>query len=185
MLFSDHGREVLAALPPPGSFPGRTAFAREVCARFDFVDALGNPRESSCIAALRDLEAAGRIRLPPAGPGMGVARRPRALPEPVPAACGVPDRVDAVVGLDVRPVAGREEARLLSRLFRDEHPQGAVQHGGRQLRYLVGSDHGWLGGFVFASPASTLGPRDRWIGWDADAQWHFLRHSAFLFCRAW
>ncbi len=170
VLFSDHGREVLAALPPLGNFPGRTAFAREVCARFDFVDALGNPRESSCIAALRDLEAAGRIRLPLAGPGMGVARRPRTLPEPVPAACGVPDRVDAVVGLDVRPVAGRDEARLLSRLLRDEHPQGAVQHGGRQLRYLVGSDHGWLGGFVFASPASTLGPRDCWIGWDADAR---------------
>ena len=170
VLFSDHGRAVLAALPPPGSFAGRTAFAREVCARFDFVDALGNPRQSSCIAALRDLEAAGLIRLPPAGPGMGVARRPRMLPDPVPAACGVPERVDAVVGLDVRPVAGREEAQLLSRLLRDEHPQGAVQHGGRQLRYLVGSDHGWLGGFVFASPASTLGPRDRWIGWEAEVR---------------
>ncbi len=27
-----------------------------------------------------------------------------------------------------------------------------------------------VGGFVFASPASTLGPRDCWIGWDADAR---------------
>ena len=33
--------------------------------------------------------------------------------------------------------------------------------------YLVTSDHGWLGGFVFASPAPKLSARDRWIGWDA------------------
>ena len=170
VLFSAHGQAVLAALPPPESFPGRTAFAREVCARFGFVDALGNPRESSCRAALRDLEAAGRIRLPPARRSPRVAPGPRMLSDPVAAACGVPDRVDAVAGLEVRPVAGREEAQILSRLLRDEHPQGAVQHGGRQLRYLVASAHGWLGGFVFASPSSALGPRDRWIGWDADAR---------------
>jgi len=58
-LLSDQGRAVLAAMPPPGSFLSRTAFAREVRARFGFVDALGNPRESSCKAALRDLDAAG------------------------------------------------------------------------------------------------------------------------------
>ena len=48
-----------------------------------------------------------------------------------------------------------------------EHPEGAVRHVGRQLRYLIGSDHGWLGGFVFASSALSLAARDRWIGWDA------------------
>ena len=170
VLFSDRGRDILAALPPPESFPGRTALAREVCARFGFLDRRGHPRVSSCMAVLRDLEAAGRLRLPPPGPGMGVTRRPRMLADPVPEASGVPDRVDAVAGLEVRPIDGRGEAQLLSRLLADEHPQGAVQHGGRQLRYLIGSAHGWLGGFVFASPSSALDPRDRWIGWNADAR---------------
>ncbi len=169
-LLSDQGRAVLAAMPPPESFPGRTAFAREVCARFGFFDALGNPRESSCRAALRDLDAAGLVKLPPARRSPSVAPRPQMSSDPVPAACGVPKRAGAVAGLDVRPVAGREEARILSRLLHDEHPQGAVQHGGRQLRYLVASDHGWLGGFVFASPSSALAPRDRWIGWTAQAR---------------
>jgi len=119
-LLSDQGRAVLAAMPPPESFPGRTAFAREVCARFGFFDALGNPRESSCRAALRDLDAAGLVKLPPARRSPSVAPRPRMSSDPVPAACGVPKRAGAVAGLDVRPVAGREEARILSRLLHDE-----------------------------------------------------------------
>ena len=49
--------------------------------------------------------------------------------------------------------------------MQDDHPQKAVQQSGRQLRYLLGSDHGWLGGFVFASPAPQLVSRDAWIGW--------------------
>jgi len=61
-LLSDQGRAILAAMPPPESFPGWAAFACEVCARFGFVDALGNPRESSCRAALRDLDSVGLVR---------------------------------------------------------------------------------------------------------------------------
>jgi hypothetical protein len=36
---------------------------------------------------------------------------------------------------------------------------------GRQLRYLIGSTHGWLGGLGFSAAALQLAPRDRWIGW--------------------
>jgi hypothetical protein len=39
---------------------------------------------------------------------------------------------------------------------------------GRQVRYLISSEHGWLGGFGFAAPALQLGARDRWIGWDGE-----------------
>ena len=55
-LLSGHSQTLLAAMPPPESFPDRAAFAREVCARFGFADALGRPRESSCRAALRALQ---------------------------------------------------------------------------------------------------------------------------------
>jgi len=165
-LFSSEGQHILAGMPSPETFPGRMAFARAVCERFQFVDARGVLRESSCIAALREPGTAGRITLPP-----GVARRP-ASPRPVvrstpvPQATDVPDRVNRVSGLAVQLVDTKAGARLLARLLQDEHPQGAVRHGGRQLRYLITSDHGVLGGFVFASPALTLKPRDRWIGWD-------------------
>ena len=51
-----------------------------------------------------------------------------------------------------------------------EHPLGARAQFGRQLRYLFGSAHGWLGGAHFASPALALAARDAWIGWGAAAR---------------
>ena len=87
----------------------------------------------------------------------------------MPEAVSVPRRVDEVAGLRLWMVDGPGDGRILATLLAHEHPQGAVQHAGRQLRYLIGSDHGWLGGFVFASASSALGPRDRWIGW-SDSQ---------------
>lgn len=56
---------------------------------------------------------------------------------------------------------------MLARMRSDDHPLGASQHAGRQLCYLLHSEHGLLGKFVFASPAPRLSARDRWIGWDA------------------
>ncbi len=48
-----------------------------------------------------------------------------------------------------------------------EHPQGAGPLVGRQMRYLLGSEHGWLGAMGVAASALQLAVRDRWIGWDA------------------
>ena len=50
-LFSPEGQQILAEMPAPTTFSGRMAFARAVCARFEFVDTRGTLRESSCIAA--------------------------------------------------------------------------------------------------------------------------------------
>ena len=75
------------------------------------------------------------------------------LAAPVSPAVRVPRRVDKVSGLAVKWVDTKAAAQVLARLLHDEHPQGAVQQSGRQLRYLITSDHGVWGGFVFASPA--------------------------------
>ena len=37
---------------------------------------------------------------------------------------------------------------------------------GRQLCYLIGSDHGWLGGLGFGSAALYLQGREDWVGWN-------------------
>ena len=55
---------------------------------------------------------------------------------------------------------------------------------GCQLRYLIRSAHGWLGGFGFSAAALNLRDRDAWIGWDSatrQAQLHrVLGMSRFL-----
>ena len=44
----------------------RTGLAGRLCEEFGFFDARGRAQVSGCLAALRVLERAGRLRLPPA-----------------------------------------------------------------------------------------------------------------------
>jgi hypothetical protein len=39
---------------------------------------------------------------------------------------------------------------------------------GAQVRYLISSANGWLGGFGCSAAALNLRDRDTWIGWDAE-----------------
>jgi hypothetical protein len=51
-------------------------------------------------------------------------------------------------------------------MMRRHHPLGAGPLCGAQLRYLVASPAGVLGGLSFSAAAWRLAERDRWIGWD-------------------
>lgn len=147
------------------AFRHRTAVAEALCAEFGFYDARGAPQRGSCLKALRDLEAAGAFTLPAPRTTTGpkVPRRleaPVALPEAVPAQAG------EVQGLRLELVTTAAQMRVWNELMAREHPRGAGPLVGRQLRYLIGSAHGWLGGLGVGAAALQLAPRDRWIGWD-------------------
>ena len=134
---------------------------------FGFLDARGQPQLASCLRALRTLDAAGQIRLP--APRHNHRRcRPRGLGRPVPPPVGVPARVDQLCGLALIEVSDSAQRGIWNELMRSEHPRGAVQHAGAQLRYLLVSEQGVLGAFGFAAAALALAARDAFIGWDAD-----------------
>jgi hypothetical protein len=80
----------------------------------------------------------------------------------------VPDSVELVRGLELVLVDDEHKMRLWNQMFHEEHPQGDGPLVGRQLRYLIASEHGWLGGLGFASAALHLESRDEWIGWDRE-----------------
>ncbi|MCY4590242.1 MAG: DUF4338 domain-containing protein [Alphaproteobacteria bacterium] len=79
----------------------------------------------------------------------------------------VPAQVGRVQGLALVPVSGPAHREIWQGLMEHEHPHGAGPLVGRQLRYLLWSDHGWLGAIGIAASALQLAARDRWIGWDA------------------
>ncbi|PJA58708.1 MAG: transposase [Rhodocyclales bacterium CG_4_9_14_3_um_filter_68_10] len=158
-------RELMA----PGSVVLRTELADLVCAELGFVDRRGRLQRSGCLKALRVLEGRGLLTLPAAQTRPGSAR-PRRLDSKVPLAEDVPEQVDKVRGLELVPVDSEELMRVWNSLLIDEHPRGAGPLVGRQLRYLVGSEHGWLGALGFASAALHLQARDRWIGWDLETR---------------
>ena len=141
--------------------------ADQVCEAFDFRDGRGRLQRASCCAALTDLEAAGHVLLPRCRRSGGGARRaPRVLAHPVAPAVDVPDTVGALRDLTLVLVETDAQRRVWNTLMAHEHPRGAGPFVGPQLRYLVDSAHGWLGGVGFASCALRLAARDAWIGWD-------------------
>jgi hypothetical protein len=146
------------------TFRHRTEVAEAVCAAFGFTDARGALQRGTCLKALRELEAAGALRLPPPTRRSG-PKAPRRLGVPVPVPEAVPTEVGDVQGLRLELVTTPAQRRLWTELMVREHPRGAGPLVGRQLRYLIGSAHGWLGGLGFGAAALQLAPRDRWIGW--------------------
>ncbi|MGA8221627.1 MAG: IS4 family transposase [Candidatus Acidiferrales bacterium] len=147
----------------------RTRLAAWVCRHLGLHDARGRPRVSSCLKALRDLEREGHFKLP--APVLTVVShwRTRRHAGPVAAPKDVPEQLREVRDLHLVLVSPDEEERMRTwnELMAREHPQGKRRLVGRQLRYLVGSAHGWLGAVGFSASALYLEARDRWIGWDA------------------
>jgi hypothetical protein len=151
----------------------RNELAEVVCEHFGFYDARGHVQRGGCVKALRELEAAGHFVLPAALTRPG-RRSPRRLNEPVPPPSDVPAQAGDVWGLSLVVVRTEDQMRIWNELMIREHPQGAGPLVGRQLRYLINSEHGWLGGLGFAASARRLADRDHWIGWDEEQRRRYL-----------
>jgi len=145
----------------------RAELVQQVCRRLNLRDPKGDGRVGTTMKALRDLESQGWWTLPKATVRSSGKWNPSRLHTPVPAAVGVPARAEEVRGLQLMEVTSQEEGKIWNELVIREHPLHQCRLVGRQLRYLVSSDHGWLGAIGFGSAALYLADRDEWIGWTA------------------
>ena len=164
------------------SFLHRRELAEIVCEQFGFFDTRGEKQIGGCEKALRKLEAVGHFILPTPSLKTGGNNTPRRLNEPVQPPIAVPVKAGDVRGLSLIRVRTEEEMRIWNEMMISEHPLRAGPFVGRQLRYLIGSDHGWLGGLGFAAAALQLSARDKWIGWDAEQRQAHL-HGVVGMCR--
>jgi hypothetical protein len=149
----------------------RTRLSREVCEWLDWRDPQGRLKPMSCRVALLKLARSGLIELP------NSRGRP---PAPCRAASAPSDEAWPVVhstlaelgkvwlvAVDARHAVG---SRQWWSMMRQHHPLGAGPLCGAQLRYVVHSSAGVLGGLSFSASAWRLGARDRFIGWDDAAR---------------
>ena len=168
-LSEPEGIAAIVALVACGEQPRRSDLARRLCEEFGFYDGRGEAQTAGCLKALRELSQAGHFVLPPprSQPGLGSARR---LAAAVPGPVAVPAAAGAVRELEIVRVDSDERMRLWNELMAREHPCGAGPLVGPQLRYLIASAHGWLGGFGFSAAAIRLRDRDSWLGWDDAAR---------------
>jgi len=139
--------EVVRSLLNSQVHKNRTSVCRTVCQHFNFSDARGRPQIGGCAKALRELERVGHFVLP-AQSKATVPKKPRRLDCAVPNPVAVPAQVGDVQGLRLIKVDDIELMRIWNEMMLREHPQGAGPLVGCQLRYLIDSEHGWLGGFA-------------------------------------
>jgi len=154
----------------------RTKMADLICDQFKFINPRGERQRSGCLKALRKLEQDGLFVLPVPNKTGSVKKSPRRLDEPVPEPQGVPNEVGKICELKLVSVETEEYMRIWNELMIQDHPRGAGPLVGRQLRYLIQSEHGWLGGISFSSAALHLEDRDKWIGWDWNVRQENLHH---------
>ena len=150
-----------------GEFLHRTELAEFLCEECGFHDERGQTQRDGCVKALRELEAAGHFTLPAAQTKTG-PNTPKRLPEAVADPVGVPAQAGEVRGLALILVSSEEQMRIWNEMMIREHPRSHGPLVGRQVRYLIGSEYGWLGAMGFAAPALQLADRDRWIGWTVE-----------------
>ncbi|WP_459937727.1 IS4 family transposase [Desulfonatronum parangueonense] len=124
---------------------------------------------------MRELERAGHFVLP-AGKKQPQIRTPRRLHAPLPEPLNVPCQAQDLKGLQLTLVRTDMQMRTWNEMMITYHPHGAGPLVGRQLRYLVKSDHGLLGGLGFAAAALHLADRDAWIGWSYEQRRAYLHY---------
>ena len=143
----------------------RNALGREVCRALNWFSADGRLALSSAKVALHKVAKRGLLSLPKRKGKR--SHKLRGSGQPLPVLGMVPQSVQQVRGLRLYLLSGHEDPHHL--LWNDfiiqQHPCQGAPLVGSQLRYLIGSDHGWLGALGFGPAAFVLGARDQWIGW--------------------
>lgn len=162
--------------------PSRNRLAKEVCAHLACYSPDGRLALSSAKVALRKLAGRGFLTLPPTKGRAQPVHRLRPSGQALPGLTQVPRRVDQVRGLHLHLLSGQDDPlhRLWNDLMIAQHPCGDAPLVGPQLRYLIGSAHGWLGALGFGPAAFVLQSRDQWIGWSTVARLGHLQEVVGL-----
>jgi hypothetical protein len=169
-------RDLLAAQPGLS----RRGLSLAVCAAWQWQQPNGTPCDAICRGLLLWLHRGGHLVLPPARWGTRKPWRPRTSAPAV-----LIDSTPITTPLrDLRPLTIRQVRRtpdegLCNSLLAQYHYLGYQQPVGAHLKYLVVAADRPVACVTWASAPRHLGPRDRFIGWSAEARRRNLRFVAY------
>ncbi|MBI3455176.1 MAG: DUF4338 domain-containing protein [Candidatus Rokubacteria bacterium] len=169
-------RALIAAHPGAS----RRALSRQLCEAWQWTQPNGALCDAICRGVLLWLHRAGHIALPPAR--WAPARPGRPHPRPAPVAIDT-SPIEAPLRA-LRPLAFQQVRRapaegLFNSLLAQYHYLGYQQPVGEHLKYLVSARGRPIACVAWSSAPRHLGPRDRFIGWSADARRRNLRFIAY------
>lgn len=168
-------RELIAAYPSAS----RRALSLRLCEAWGWVQPNGIPRDMVCRGLLLALDRAGHIDLPRA---QWVATRPPRRHRPPPVAVDstpVRGSLADLGALEFRQVRRSAEESVFNGLIETYHYLGYTQPVGEHLKCLVYAGPRPLACFSWSSAPRHLGPRDRFIGWSAEARRRNIRFIAY------
>lgn len=160
--FSDDVLERIRARVDSAVDLTRTGLSREVCQWLDWRGADGRGKDMSCRVALLKLSRRGLIELPAAQAVSFVRSGAPALPSEL----AIETTLSQLGPVELVPVDNAAQSRRWRALLEAHHPLGAGPLCGAQIRYLLVSAAGIVGGLSFSAAAWRLAARDAWIGWD-------------------
>ena len=158
------------------------ALARILCEHLAWWTSAGQAAVASAKKAIAKLRRRGLLYWPGAKRQGKRSHRLRPSGRTLPKVEPLPLRVEDITSLRLHLLSGHEDPLhgLWNDLMIQQHPCGDAPLVGPQLRYLIGSEHGWLGALGFGPAAVLLGARDQWIGWSKAARVAHLGEVAGL-----
>ena len=173
----DFVRRLIAAEPAIG----RKALSKKVCQAWDWRQANGQLSDMICRGLMLTLERQGLVKLPPRkstppNPLAGKRRKPAFIEvNRSPIRC----KLKGLGALEILSVRRTPQEKLVNSLIEHYHYLGYCHPVGEQIKYLVSSRGRPIGCFTFSSAPRHLGPRDRFIGWNAEKRKANIRLLAY------
>ena len=162
----------------PGA--SRRALSKLLCEAWDWRQANGELRDMVCRSLMLELHRAGLIELPPVRKRVlnnVVARyRPqRVLIDRTPLRSGLKE----IRPLEIVQVRRTREEAYYDGLIEEYHYLGYTRPVGEHLKYLILASDRPVACMAWGSAPRHLGPRDRFIGWSAQARRRNVRYLAY------
>jgi hypothetical protein len=157
----------------------RRSLSIALCERQGWVQDNGVPRDAVCRATLLALERAGHIELP--APRY-VFREPwrRLHPKRVEVSTEPIDCTLRELGsIELRQVGRTPEESTVNGLVEQHHYLRYTAPVGERMKYLVTVQGRPIGCFIWSSAPRHLRPRDRYLGWSAEARRANIRFVAY------
>ncbi len=164
----------------PGA--SRRALSKLLCEAWDWRQANGELRDMVCRSLMLELHRAGHIELPPvrvvAINNVVARRKPqRVLVDRTPLCA----RLKELLPLEIVQVRRRPEEAVFDGLIEEFHYLGYSRPVGEHLKYLIWAlnPNRPVACMAWCSAPRHLGPRDRFIGWSAEARRRNTRYLAY------
>ena len=169
-------RALLAADPAMS----RRALSHTLCERWQWRQPNGTPCDAICRGLLLWLHRAGHIQLPPPQWTSQKPWRPRTSAPPVLIdTTAIATTLRALGPLTFHQVRRTPDERLFNSLIAQYHYLGYQQPVGEHLKYLVVAGDRPVACLAWGSAPGALTPRDRFIGWRAEARRRNIRLLAY------